>query len=116
MALPELTQTLVETKLGGYCDKRITAHAREQVRMTYSVLANAVTLFEERQAHDQPGKWTKMPIAQFRLNVVDHLWRLYCPNPKRAEGWVVYPDAEPAKDFDALLAALDQDKTGAFWG
>ena len=116
MPLPELTQKLVETKLGTYCNDKVPAHVRDQVRLTYSFMGNTVTLFEERPVFNQLDKRTKIPIAQFRLNVVDHLWRLYCANQKPHEGWVQYLQAEPTTDFDALLIALDQDSTGIFWG
>lgn len=116
MALPELTQKLVETKLGAYCTNKIPAHARAQLRLSFSLHGNTVTLFEERVVYDQPDKWTKMPVAQFRLNVIDHLWHLYCANLRRQDGWLLYPNAPPTKDIDALLMALDQDTTGVFWG
>lgn len=116
MALPELTQKLVEKKLGAYCTHKIPAHARAQLRLSFSLHGNTVTLFEERVVYDQPDKWTKMPVAQFRLNVIDHLWHLYCANLRRQDGWLPYPNTPPTKDIDALLMALDQDTTGVFWG
>ena len=116
MALPELTQKLVETQLGEYCNKKVPAHVRDQVRLTFSFMGNTVTLFEERPVYNQLDKRTKIPIAQFRLNVVDHLWRLYCANPKRHEGWVMYSQAEPCREFEPLLNALEQDVAGVFWG
>jgi hypothetical protein len=116
MALPEQTQKLVETRLGEYCINKVPAHVRDQVRLTFSVLGNIVTLFEERPVIKPLDKRTKLPLAQFRLSVVDHLWRLYCASQKRQEGWVIYPGAKPTKEFEKLLAALDQDRTGVFWG
>ncbi|MCX7180101.1 MAG: DUF3024 domain-containing protein, partial [Proteobacteria bacterium] len=116
MALAELTQKQVESKLGEYCDNKVPAHVRDQVRLSFSFMGNTVTLFEERPVQNQLDKRTKIPIAQFRLNVVDHLWRLYCANPKRQEGWALYRDAGPTTDFETLVTALDQDTTGVFWG
>jgi hypothetical protein len=116
MALPELNQRLVDKSLAAYCEQKIPTHARNQVRLAYTFWSNSVTLNEEREVHDTPGKWTKMPIAQFRFDTLDKCWRLYCAHPKRRDGWLLYPDAEHTKDFDVLLAALDRDKSGAFWG
>lgn len=115
MALPEQIQKLVETKLGEYCFKKVPAHVRHEVRLTFSVLGSTVTLFEEKPVQNNLDKRAKLPLAQFRLNVVDHLWRLYCPSQKRQEGWVLYPNSKPTEDFETLLVALDQDKTGVFW-
>ena len=116
MALPELTQKLVESKLGAYCSNKIPAHVRHQLRLNFSFWSNCVTLVEEREAYDMPGEWTKMPIAQFRLDVIDGLWRLYCADLKRRGSWLLYQDVEPARDFEVLLAAIDLDRSGAFWG
>lgn len=116
MALPEQIQNVVETILGVYCFKKVPANVRNEVRLTFFVLGNTVTLFEERLVNNNLDRGSKLPLAQFRLNVVDHLWRLYYPRPKRQEGWSLYHDAEPTKDFEAMLTALDDDKTGVFWG
>lgn len=115
VSLPEVTQKLVETKLGEYCYKKVPDHVRKEVRLTFLVMGSTVTLFEERPIQNNLDKRTKLPLAQFRLNVVDHLWRLYYANQKREEGWMLYRAAGPTTDFEALLVALDQDKTGAFW-
>jgi hypothetical protein len=80
------------------------------------VLGNTVTLFEERPVQNNLDKRSKRPLAQFRLNVVDHLWRLYHASKKNQEGWTQYQGAKPTKDFETLLIALDQDETGVFWG
>ena len=115
MPLQEETQKLVEEKLGAYCKSIVPATAHNQVRLSFSFLGNTVTVFEEQHILTQLDKWTKTPIAQFRLNVVDKLWRLYCTNPKREMGWVLCPGAEPTTDFSALLLALDQSRSSTFW-
>jgi hypothetical protein len=116
MALPELTLKLVETSLAAYCHNKIPTHARAQVRLSYKVWSNSVTLNEERAVYDSPGKWTTQPIAQFRFDVVDSHWRLYCANFKRKSGWLLYPDLEPSRHFASLLRVLDTDTLGVFWG
>ncbi|MFA7278867.1 MAG: DUF3024 domain-containing protein [Sterolibacterium sp.] len=105
----------MDIKLGKYCEDKVPIHVRDQVRLTYLFMGNTVTLFEERPVYNQLDKRTKIPIAQFRLNVVDHLWRLYNASKKRHEGWMQHVNAQPTADFETLLMALDQDQTGAFW-
>lgn len=111
MALPELTQKLVETTLAAYCAKKVPSRLRFERRLTFSVMANTVTVFDERHILSPLDKWAQKPIAQFRLNAVDKLWRLYYA---RSTGWVLYPDSEPSPDFEVLLTALDQDASGVF--
>ncbi|MFA6310908.1 MAG: DUF3024 domain-containing protein [Sterolibacterium sp.] len=115
MALPEQILNNVEEKLGVYCFKKVPPELRREVRLTYSVLGNTVTLFEETPVQNNLDRRSKLPLAQFRLNVVDHLWRLYYVRKSPQEGWGVYPHAEPTTDFEALLAALDRDQAGVFW-
>ena len=116
MALPELISPLVETKLTAFCDNTIPVELRDKVRLSFSVRSNTVTLFQGTPGLKTFDKWTKKPIAQFRLNVVDHLWRLYFASLDSKAGWVLYPDADPTKDFEALLLAVEQNKAANFYG
>jgi hypothetical protein len=116
MALPLLTQHLVKTKLLAYCERKIPAHARHQVRLSYEIDTHKVTLNEEREAFSQPGTWITIPIAQFRFVESTGLWTLYCANLTKRDAWRIYPEAKPTKDFEALLSKLDTDQMGVFWG
>jgi pimeloyl-ACP methyl ester carboxylesterase len=113
VALPELTRKRVDNQLKAYCERRVPPHARDQVRMSYAIRGDRVTLHEERVAFDQPGTWIKIPIAQLRLSDSGE-WALYCCD--RNTRWFLYRHAEPARDIGALLGAMDDDKTGIFWG
>ncbi|MBK7675441.1 MAG: DUF3024 domain-containing protein [Candidatus Accumulibacter sp.] len=113
MALPVLTKRLVEIKLGAYCEKRIPHHVRDQVRLSFAIRGNSVTLNEERIAFSQPGTWVTVPIAQFRYED-NGSWGLFCSD--RNSKWHRYHQAKPSRDLDTLLAALDADQTGIFWG
>lgn len=116
MPLPLLTRHLVEKKLTAYCEAKVPAHARDQVRLTFEIDGSKVFLIEERIAFAEPGSWIKIPIAQFRFTADTATWTLYCPNFKKQDSWQVYPETKPGKDFDAMLKAVDDDKLCAFWG
>lgn len=113
MALPLLTKRLVEVKLGAYCEKRIPQHVRDQVKLSYAIRGNNVTLNEERIAFSQPGTWVTIPVAQFR-HEDSGSWMLFCSD--RNSKWHRYQHAKPSRDLDSLIAALDTDQTGIFWG
>ena len=113
MVLPVLTKRLVEIKLSAYCEKRIPHHVRDQVRLSYAIRGNSVTLNEERIAFSQPGTWVTVPIAQFRYEDSGS-WGLFCSD--RNSKWHRYHQAKPSRDLDTLLAAVDADQTGIFWG
>lgn len=115
MPLPEFTRKLVETKLTPYCERRIPPQARNQVRLSYKIRGNQVTLFEERPIYNQPSqKWMENPFAQFRFNPQDKKWSLYCAD--RNSRWHLYERLAPSADFDDLLTEVDRDPTGIFYG
>ena len=114
MALPELVKAGVKRDLGAYCERRVPAHARHQVRMGFSTRGNRVTLFEERAPYNGDGPWVQIPIAQLRWDPEHALWALYACDRNRR--WFAYRYAEPVPHLGALLGALDADQTGIFWG
>jgi hypothetical protein len=113
MALPLLTKRLVEVKLGAYCEKKVPPHAQDQVKLSYAVRGYNVTLNEERIAFSQPGTWVTVPIAQFRYEDSGS-WLLFCSD--KNSRWHQYPHTRPSRNLDTLIAALDADQTGIFWG
>ena len=55
-----------------------------------------------------------MKVAQLRYDNRSRLWTLYCID--RNERWWPYDFVEPSGDVEELLAALDEDPSGIFWG
>lgn len=115
MALPVLTQHLARTKLGAYCARKIPESARAQVRLELEFDDNHVTLVETRPHFQDPMQWTRLPVARFRFNAASGTWSLDCPNLREKGGWRPYP-VQPGRDLDKLIAALDRDASGVFWG
>jgi len=67
MSLPEFTKKMVEAKLAKYCAEKIPDHARHQIRITFKIRGNSVTLFEERPYYQDNSIWTiaSNKITQF---------------------------------------------------
>lgn len=114
MPLSEFTIKLIETKLTAYCERRIPVDIRDQVKLIFKISRDNVTLIETRPYYNDPSFWTETPVAQFRLNSKTQKWTLHCMD--RFSKWHLYDLIEPSADFDAILKALDEDKTGIFWG
>ena len=115
MALPELIAAQVDRALATYCERRIPAHARSQVRLEHERRGNAVTLIERRPVWDDAAaEWTAMPIAQLRYDRKRGVWTLWCADRRRR--WHLYDAAPPTRRIEELLTALDRDSTGIFWG
>ena len=114
MPLSENLRARVEERMARFCRERVPEHARHQVRLSYKLWGNHVTLIEERIAFLEPGVWVDIPVAQFRFDPDDSLWRLYWSD--RNNRWHAYWDVDPARDLEPLLAEVDEDPTGIFWG
>ena len=114
MALPKTVRDQVEHRLTQYCEDRIPDHARQQVRMSFRIRGDNVTLLEQRPAFMDPATWVDIPVAQFRFCPEDSQWMLYCPD--RNSRWHEYYDVAPTEALDDLLREVDDDPTGIFWG
>jgi len=45
LPLPDFVKSLIEKKVGEYCDNRIPAHLRNKVKVSYEIRRNNVTIF-----------------------------------------------------------------------
>ena len=114
MPLPSLVKQLIEKKLEKYCQQKIPAELHDKIRMSYRIRGNTVTLIESRPYFRDPSIWTELKVAQFRYSQDDNTWSLYCAD--RNEKWHFYDPFHPSRDIDDLLAEVDRDPTGIFWG
>jgi len=114
MTLPKLIEQLVEAKLSKYCKKRVPESVLDQVRMTFKIRGNNVTLIEQRPEYMNINNWVDIPVAQFRYDNTLKEWTLYWPD--RNSRWHEYYDIEPNKDLDVLLKEVDDDPTCIFYG
>lgn len=114
MPLSDTVKQQVVSILSAFCDKRVPADIRGEVNLTCTFRGNSVTLYENRPQWLNRSQWIHMPIAQFRLNPRNGEWTLYCAD--RNLRWHEYPEIAPTSHFDALLAEVDKDPTGIFFG
>lgn len=115
MQLPEMVKVLVEKKVGEYCKRKVPPHALHQVNISYKIRGSSVTIFENRAPwHKEITEWTSMPIAQMRFDEKTGKWTLFCAD--RNDKWHKYLDLDPTKNIDAVLAEIDRDPAGIFWG
>ncbi len=115
MALPVLIEHIARTRLGAYCERRIPAEVRDRVRLEIEFAENHVTLVETRPHFRDPEQWTRLPVARLRFNAASGTWTLLSPNFHQKDAWRPYT-TPPSRDLGRLLAALDEDASGVFWG
>jgi hypothetical protein len=56
----------------------------------------------------------RQDVARFRYSPSADKWTLFCQYPDLK--WHTYEFMGPRKRFDAVLAEVDDDSTGIFWG
>lgn len=113
-SLPELVRKKVEREVGHYCEDRVPPHVRDKIRNEYEIRGNSVTIVERRPPwrDDLGTEWSRLTVAQLRFE--DKKWVLYWSD--RNGKWHLYDLFDPTPDLSAVLAEVDNDPTGIFWG
>jgi hypothetical protein len=112
--LPPDVRDAAGAQVRHYCHEGVPEDMRSEMRLEHTVRGNAITIIERRppwSEHARPD-WSAMKVAQLRYDA--GTWTLYCSDSKGR--WWLYDDADPAPDVGPLLAAIDDDATGIFWG
>ncbi|WP_246469373.1 DUF3024 domain-containing protein [Cohnella nanjingensis] len=109
--LDVFTKRRIEKIMDEYTERKVPKHVRDQMKLSYKIRGNSVTLMEERPAYRGDG-WVQYHIAQFRLD--QSKWKIYWQDSK--DKWHFVEDYEPDEVFEKQLRAVDQDRSGMFWG
>jgi Protein of unknown function (DUF3024) len=110
--VPEIASAAIRR----FCDQKVPAEHRNELRVECQVRGRSVTIFERRPPwHPDLGSdWSRQPVAQLRYDPADHHWRLY--HADRNSRWHGYDMVEPTTQLGKLLDEIDDDPTGIFWG
>jgi hypothetical protein len=114
MPLPPDVREAAVSEVERYCEERVPVEARSEIRIECSVRGSAITIVERRPPWSEllGPEWSTTKVAQLRYDA--GLWTLYCSDS--SDRWWLYDDADPAPEVGPLLAAIDEDVTGIFWG
>lgn len=112
MALPELDVARVQR----WCAGRVPEHALHQVRVECEVAPRHLTIIERRAPwrEDFGPEWSSFPIARLRYSAADQAWSLSWRD--RNLRFHAYDLLAPSRRVEDLLAEIDRDPTGIFWG
>jgi hypothetical protein len=116
MAIPELVRLAATRQVEAFCEQHVPAEARDQVRLECAVRGNAITMVERRPPWrpDFGPEWSSQRIAQLCYDGAKGTWSLYWRDSK--DRWHLYSEVKPSRDIAPLLAEIDADPTGIFWG
>jgi len=103
-------------KIRRYCEGRIPARVAHLVRLELDIEGGSVTIVECRPpwSPDMGPQWTRFPIARLRFTASRGEWALYWRDRNLA--FHRYRRISPSSDVAILLAEIEADPTGIFWG
>jgi hypothetical protein len=110
--LPELELV----RIRHYCQSRVPARLRDQIRIEIDVSGRLVTILECRPPWtlELGPEWTRFPIARLRHVQADGVWILYWRDSNLR--WHRYDRIGSSAHVDPLLAEIEADPTSIFWG
>lgn len=101
--------------LEDYCERKVPLRVRAQVRLIHRWRGTKVVLIEVRPYWKDPSApWVESPVAQFQSHDDTDDWTLCWRD--RNQRWHPYEPHPGARNITRLLAEVDQDPTGIFWG
>jgi hypothetical protein len=114
MAFSELELKRIDKTLGSMRRRLSRPEHADKLRFVFEVDGHAVSIYEERSPWDGAGEWTRSGVARFRHTRTRGSWTLYWM--RRDLKWHAYdPDAMPG-DLESLVALVNEDRYGAFFG
>lgn len=110
--LPEIDVARVQR----FCAQRVPEHARHQLYVECEIAPRHLTIVERRAPwrEDYGPEWTRFPIARLHYSKAARAWSLYWRD--RNLRFHAYDLLAPSPHVEDLLAEIDRDPTGIFWG
>ena len=114
MPFTSLEIQLIHRLVGGFCERRSPEHVKDKIRLTYTIDNQQVVISEERPFRDPLADWMVLEIAKLLYIRKHNEWQLYW---KRASGkWWLYEPHSNSKTLAAMIAEIDVDSDGCFFG
>ena len=114
MPLSEFEIKRIDKIFNDYCQKKIPPHLHSQITIEFRVRGNEITLFESRPVWDDHARWIAGKVARFKKDAENQTWSLYWAD--RNGYWCRYQQLPFHRDLEKLLAEVDKNENGAFWG
>jgi len=115
VAFSELELKRIDRTVGELCRRCSPPEHADELRTVYEVEGHSVSVYEERPPWDGVGEWTRMGVARFRFYRSRGEWQLYWM--RRDLRWHLYwPRDEMPSDLASLVALVEADEYGAFFG
>jgi len=115
MPIPAALKQTVDRELASYFERKVPLQVRDKARLVHQWHGTKVMQVEQRPYwKDQSATWIDSPVAQFRYHDDTNDWTIFWRD--RNQRWHPYEAHPGARSISRLLAEVDQDPTGIFWG
>jgi len=114
MLFNELELKRIDRTVGELCRRRTRPEYADQLRFEREIDGHTVSIWEVRPPWDGVGDETRTGIARFRFVRSRGVWQLHWL--RRDLKWHRYGPAESTPDLAALVAIVEADQYGAFFG
>lgn len=113
MAFSELELAKVRRTMDAYIERRRPRpEIRHELDIGYAIEGQSVTLHEDRRLYD--GSRILEPVAKATWVKTQKVWKIYW---MRADlKWHSYDPVPQVQSLDKVLAGIDADPYGCFWG
>ncbi|MCP4332667.1 MAG: DUF3024 domain-containing protein [Gammaproteobacteria bacterium] len=115
MALSEHERYRFERSVRAYIEaRRPPPHIRPELDLGYRFVGQSIEVFETRPAYQRPDEKIEHPIAKATYIKSRNVWKIYW---MRADlQWHRYEPQATVPTIDDVVAVIDQDPYGCFFG
>ena len=114
MSFNDLELKRIDRTVGELCRRKTRPQYADQLRFECEIGGHTVSIWEVRPPWDGAGDWTRMGVARFRFFRSRGAWHLY--RMRRDLKWHRNDPARSTPDLAALVAIVESDEYGAFFG
>ena len=99
-----------------YCQSRVPKDLRDELRIECRRRGSSLTIVERRPPWnpDLTSECSEVKVAQLRYHEPTGTWSLHCIDGHGQ--WHVFEDLRQSRAVQPLLAVIEADPTGIFWG
>jgi hypothetical protein len=114
MAFTDLELKMIENTVGTMCKRRSPPHLRDELQMIYKINDYAVEIYEHRPRWNNPAEWIDEGIAKLLYTKSTKKWKLFWMRSDLK--WHRYEPLPESPTIEKLVAEVDRDPHGAFFG
>ena len=104
----------IDRTVGDFCRRKSPTEDRHQVRIEYRIHQHTILIYETRPAFREPTQRTEHGVAKLRFIRTAGEWRLFWQ--RASLKWQSYEPLASSRDIEELVAEVERDPHGCFFG